>query len=63
MSIKTYKTKKDFESFQKIFFLQCRGTWCDSRRNLTPIREYSSTVKNRRKCATVYYRVVVKGLT
>jgi hypothetical protein len=30
--------------------------------NLTPIGEYSSTVKNRRKCATVYRRVVVKGL-
>jgi hypothetical protein len=30
--------------------------------NLTLIGEYSSTVKNRRKCATVYRRVVVKGL-
>jgi hypothetical protein len=30
--------------------------------NLTPVGEYSSTVKNRRKCATVYRRVVVKGL-
>jgi energy-converting hydrogenase Eha subunit G len=31
--------------------------------NLTPIREYLSTVKNRQKCATVYRRVVVKGLS
>jgi hypothetical protein len=31
--------------------------------NLTPIGEYSSTVKNRQKCAAVYLRVVVEGLT
>ncbi len=32
-------------------------------KNLTPIREYSSTVNDRQKCVTVYSRVVVKGLT
>ncbi len=62
MSTKTFKTKKVSKIFEIIFLYSVEGAWWEVGENLTPIGEYSSTVKNRRKCATVYRRVVVKGL-
>jgi hypothetical protein len=50
-----FQNEKSFENFH--FFL-LSGVVDE---NLMPIGEYSSTVKNRRKCVTVYCRVVVKG--
>ncbi len=50
-----FQNKKSFENLH--FFLH--GGVVDE--NLMPIGEYSSTVKNRRKCVMVHCRVVVKG--
>ncbi len=62
MFTKTFKTKKVLKIFKFFFFTVYRVRGAIVGENLMPIREYSSTVKNRRKCATVYHRVVVKGL-
>jgi hypothetical protein len=62
MSIKTFKTKKVFKIFEFFFSTVKRVRCAVVGKNLTPIGEYSSTVKNQRKCATVYCCVVVKGL-
>jgi hypothetical protein len=53
MSTKTFKTKKVLKIFDFFFFTVLRVRGAVVGENLTPIGEYSSTVKNRRKCATV----------
>ncbi len=62
MSIKTFKTKKFIKFAIFFLFTVQRVRSAVVRENLTPIREYLSTVKNRQKCSTLYRRVVVKGL-
>jgi hypothetical protein len=62
MITKTFKTKKVLNNFD-FFLYSVEGAGAVVGENLTPIGEYSSTVKNRRKCARYIYRhVVVKGI-
>jgi hypothetical protein len=57
--IKTFKTKKVLNIFQ-FFVYRVRGAMVG--RNFLPIGEYSSTVKNRQKRASVHRRVGLKRL-
>ncbi len=56
--------KKKVSKIFRVCFLtvyRVRGAVCGG--NFTQIEVYSSTVKNRRKCVTVFRRVGAKGLT
>ncbi len=57
MSTKTFKTKKVY--LKNFFFFTVYGAVVGE--NLTPIGEYSSTVKNRQKWTTVYGASSLKG--
>jgi hypothetical protein len=56
MFTKTFKTKKVLKIFEIFFFTVYRVRGAVVGENLMPIGEYSSTVKNRRKCAAVVCR-------
>jgi hypothetical protein len=54
-------SKKSLENFPFLLY-SVQDARCGSRGKFSPIREYSSTAKNRRKWATVHRHVGVKGL-
>ncbi len=57
-----FQNKKVLKTLQFCFFTVYRVRGAVVGGNFLPIREYSSTVKNRQNCATVHHRVGVIGL-